>query len=232
MASPKVRDASVQPRDRLLNYGVNSLNTVELLSILGLPKEQAIQFMSRLGDLNADPYSQLRQTSLEELKHWYKFSDAKAAILLAALELGRRVFLPTAQNRPILDRPESVAAAFPDLQFATVEKFGVALVDIKNRMIAKRITSVGTIDETLAHPREIFRDAVRLGAAGIILVHNHPSGETSPSTEDLRLTEQLIACGRTLQISVLDHVVLGHGEFTSLRRTTSLWSTYSKAAER
>jgi DNA repair protein RadC len=231
MASPKVRDVSMQPRERLLDFGVNSLDTVELLSILGLPKEQAIEFMSGLGDLNADPYTQLRQTNLEELKYWFKFSDAKVAILLAALELGRRVFLPTAQNRSILDRPESVAAAFPDLQCATVEKFGVALVDVKNRMIAKRITSVGTIDETIAHPREVFRDAVRLGAAGIILVHNHPTGQTSPSSEDLRLTEQLIACGRTLQISVLDHVILGHGEFTSLRRTTSLWSTYSKEAE-
>jgi len=97
-------------------------------------------------------------------------------------------------------------------------------------MIAKRITSVGTIDETIAHPREVFRDAVRLGAAGIILVHNHPTGQTSPSSEDMRLTEQLIACCQTLQITVLDHVILGHGEFTSLRRTTSLWSMYSKAA--
>lgn len=152
--------------------------------------------------------------------------------MLAAIELGRRVFLPSAQKRLVCDRPENVVAAFPELHIATVEHFGVLLLDVKNRLIAKRITSVGTIDETIAHPREVFRDAVRVSAAGIIVVHNHPSGQSIPSQEDLRLTEQLLACGRTLQIPVLDHVVIGYGEFTSLRRTTSLWSTYSKAAEK
>jgi DNA repair protein RadC len=232
MASPKVRDVLVQKRDRLLDFGVSSMSGADLLSILtGLPEVQTAQLLGGGGDLDASTKAGLQQISQEELQHRWKFTDAKTAVLLAALELGRRIFLPSLSKGAIMDRPESVAAAFPELHIATVEHFGVLLLDIKNRMIAKRITTVGTIDETIAHPREVFRDAIKVGAAGIIVVHNHPSGQSSPSSEDLRLTDQLLSCSRTLQIPVLDHVILGHGEFTSLRRTTSLWDIYSKAAE-
>ncbi len=233
MASPKVRDVSMQKRDgslamqvRLLDYGVSSMSGAELLSILtGLPEVQTAQLLGGVGDLDANTKTGLQQITHEELQYRWKFSAAKTAVLLAALELGRRVFLPSLNRGAIMDRPENVAAAFPELHIATVEHFGVLLLDVKNRMIAKRITTVGTIDETIAHPREVFRDAIKVGAAGIIVVHNHPSGQTSPSSEDLRLTEQLLSCSRTLQIPVHDHVAIGHGEFTSLRRTTSLWST-------
>jgi DNA repair protein RadC len=232
MASPKVRDVSMQKRDRLLDYGVSSMSGAELLSILtGLPEVQTSQLLGGLGDLDANTKAGLQQITQEELQYHWKFSDAKTAVLLAALELGRRVFLPSLNKGAIMDCPENVAAAFPELHIATVEHFGVLLLDIKNRMIAKRITTVGTVDETIAHPREVFRDAIKVGAAGIIVVHNHPSGQTSPSSEDLRLTEQLLSCSRTHQIPLHDHVVIGHGEFTSIRRTTSLWNTYSKAAE-
>ncbi len=233
MASPKVRDVSMQPRDRLLDYGVSSMSGAELLSILtGLPEVQTAQLLGEAGDLDANTKTGLQQISQEELQYRWKFSDAKTAILLAALELGRRVFLPSINQRAVMDCPESVFAAFPELRIATVEHFGVLLLDIKNRMIAKRITTIGTVDETIAHPREVFRDAIKVGAAGIIVVHNHPSGNTAPSCEDLRLTEQLLACSKTLQIPVLDHVILGHGECTSLKRSTSLWSSYPSTANR
>jgi DNA repair protein RadC len=226
VSSPRVRDVSTISvcRDRLLEYGVSAISSAELISVLmGLSKDKATELLGGFGDLDVNTKAELRQISQEELQHRWKISDAKAAILLAALELGRRVFLPCTQKGMIVDCPESIVAAFPELQVATVEHFAVLLLDIKLRIIAKRIISIGTIDETIAHPREVFRDAIKVSAAGIVVVHNHPSSKTDPSQEDLMLTRQLLAAGRTLQIPVYDHVIIGHGEFTSLKRSTSLW---------
>jgi DNA repair protein RadC len=226
VSSPKVRDVSTisVSRDRMLEYGVSAISSAELISVLmGLSKDKATELLGGFGDLDVNTKAELRQISQEELQHRWKISDAKAAILLAALELGRRVFLPCTQKGAIIDCLESIVAAFPELQTATVEHFGVILLDVKLRMIAKRIISIGTLDETIAHPREVFRDAVKYSAAGLVVVHNHPSGKTDPSQEDLNLTRQLLATGRILQIPVYDHVIIGHGEFTSLKRSTSIW---------
>jgi DNA repair protein RadC len=131
------------------------------------------------------------------------------------------------EDRPVIDRPETVGKILlGDLGFALQEKFAVLLLDVKNRLIMYRIMSLGTLDQTIAHPRDIFRDAIKANAGGIILAHNHPTGSTDPSSEDLSLTKQLLECGRLVQIPVLDHVIVGGftGNFTSIRRTTGLWN--------
>lgn len=221
------------PRQRLLDRGPATLDTAELIALVvgnGQPARlSALGIAQRLlGSLaadGADPFVHLRDISPTELMHCAGIGPARAARLLAAIELGHRVYSAHPAHRPVIDSPQAVANLLgKEMAFARQEHFAVLLLDIKNRLVAHRLVSLGTIDETIAHPREVFREAVRQGAAGIIVSHNHPSGITEPSSEDLRLTEQLLACGRTLQIPVLDHVILGAGSFTSLRRTTGLWS--------
>ncbi|AGY58254.1 RadC family protein [Gloeobacter kilaueensis] len=226
--------ACERPRERLFDGGPRGLATAELLAILlgsgqanGLSAIGLAQRLLRsLEGPGCDPLAHLRDISAAELMLQPGIGPARAASLLAALELGRRVFLAPPAPRPVVDSPQAVAAVLrAEMAFARQEQFAVLLLDIKNRLIAHRIVTLGTLDETLAHPREIFREAIRQAAAGIIVAHNHPSGITDPSAEDLRLTRQLLECARTLQIPVLDHVIVAQHSCTSLRRTTALWQS-------
>jgi DNA repair protein RadC len=224
--SSRAKDFSLQGgiiygvRERVLEHGATCLDTLELLScLLALPLDDAGEFLrsgvaQSLGNL--DP--------LQVRSH---LSPARAATLLAAVELGRRTWTGLrGEQFKDLNNPELVAGELSCIAYQEQEHFAVLLLDIKHRLISKQIVSRGTLDETIAHPRDVFRAAVRQNAASIVVGHNHPSGQTSPSQEDLRLTEQLILCGKTLQIPVLDHIIVGQGNFTSLRRATSLWGTY------
>jgi DNA repair protein RadC len=111
------------------------------------------------------------------------------------------------------------------LMWMSQEKFAVLLLDVKNRLLGTHIITIGTATETLAPPREIFREVLRQGATRVIVAHNHPSGSLDPSSEDLRLTEQLLAGAKLLNVPLLDHLILGNGDWASLRQTTELWST-------
>lgn len=234
METPRMADlpAAERPRERLISGGPEGLATAELLAVLfgtGAAHRSAVGLaqlvLQSFSAGGADALARLRDTSMAELMLHSGVGPAKATRVLAAVELGRRVFLGRPAERCVVDSPQAVAAVLDaELAFATQEHFAVLLLDVKNRLIARRIISLGTIDETLAHPREVFREAVRQGAAGIIVAHNHPSGVSDPSSEDLQLTRQLLECGHTLQIPVLDHVILARCSFTSLRRTTALWS--------
>ena len=148
---------------------------------------------------------------------------AKVGRLLAARELVRRV----------AERPAPVAIGSPEEAFALLgprlaglerEHFLVALLNRKHALLAVELVAIGTLDATLVHPREVFREAVRRSAASVLLAHNHPSGDPTPSPEDRALTRQLLAAGETLGIQVLDHLVVGAGRFVSLRETTGLWA--------
>jgi DNA repair protein RadC len=205
-------------RERVLDHGATCLDTLELLScVLGLPLDDAGEFLRSQGAqslCNLDP--------LQVKSH---LSPARAATLLAAVELGRRTWTGLRDELKDMSNPELVAGELSCIAYQEQEHFAVLLLDIKNRLISKQIVSRGTLDETIAHPRDVFRAAVRQNAANIIVGHNHPSGNTDPSQEDLRLTQVLIDCGKTLQIPVLDHLIVGLGNFTSLKRATSLWAT-------
>lgn len=204
-------------RSRILDHGPECLDTPELLScLLGLSVDEAHTFLNSLVE------GSLRNLDLAEIRR--RLTPTRAMALLAAVELGRRVFLDPTAVRPVLNSPEAVRSELHEIAYAEVEHFAVLLLDTKNRLIHKEVVSRGTLDETIAHPRDVFRAAVRQNAAGIIVAHNHPSGETSPSREDLILTSQLLECSRTLQIPLLDHVIVGGSNLTSLRRTSALWS--------
>ncbi|MEB3359311.1 MAG: DNA repair protein RadC [Synechococcales bacterium] len=224
---------SERPRERLLTHGPKSLSTAELLAILigtgqGPGKLSAVglgqYILQTLGANQRDPLDVLRAITPQELMEIPGIGEAKATAILAAIELGKRVLYARPQDGIVVDDPAVAAAALSsDLMWQPQEKFAVLLLDVKHRIVGMRVISVGTATETLAHPRDIFREVIRCGATRLIVAHNHPSGNVEPSSEDLALTRQLLYGANLLGIPLLDHLILGNGTHTSLRQTTRLW---------
>ncbi len=223
-----------RPRERLLQQGVTALGTGELLAILlgtGSGQLSAVglgqHLLQELGRHQQDALAVLRDITPAELMAIPGIGPAKATTILAAIELGKRVFLSRPLERTPIDSPELAAIALaPELMWATTERFALLLLDVKHRLLGSRVLTMGTATETLAHPREIFREAIRLGATRLIVGHNHPSGNITPSECDLQLTKQLLQCSKILDMPVLDHLILGQGKHCSLRSTTKLWEGY------
>ncbi|WP_298615729.1 DNA repair protein RadC [uncultured Thermosynechococcus sp.] len=225
-----------RPREKLLSQGARYLSSAELLAILlgtgqGAGKLSAVglgqfilkQLGERSGD-STDAVSVLRDITPEELMAIPGVGPAKATTILAAVELGKRVFQSRPGEQTIIDNPALAAAVLSaDLMWQPTERFAVLLLDVRNRLLGSHVITVGTATETLAHPREIFREAVRRNASRLIIAHNHPSGNLSPSQADLDLTKQVLQAGQVMGIPVLDHLILGNGDYRSLREITSLW---------
>ncbi len=223
-----------RPRERLLQQGVTALGTGELLAILlgtGSGQLSAVglgqYLLQELSQHQQDALAVLRDIKPAELMEIPGIGPAKATTILAAIELGKRVFLSRPLERTPIDSPELAAIALaPELMWAETERFALLLLDVKHRLLGSRVLTIGTATETLAHPREIFREAIRLGATRLVVGHNHPSGNVTPSECDLQLTQQLLQCSQILDIPVLDHLILGQGNHCSLRSTTRLWEGY------
>jgi len=221
------------PRDRLVDVGPSALSTAELLSIVvgtgqrtGKVSALALgqHLLQILGADGIDPLRRLRGITVEELTTVLGIGPAKAATLVAAIELGKRVFLPKPEKRVVIDNPGvAVEALSQDLMWQSQECFALILLDVKHRLLGTQVVTIGTATETLAHPREVFRAAIHRGATRIIVAHNHPSGSVEPSPEDIALTKQLLQAGLVVGIPVLDHLILGGGQYCSLRQTTNLW---------
>ncbi|HEY9645009.1 MAG TPA: DNA repair protein RadC [Chroococcidiopsis sp.] len=225
-----------RPRERLLQQGSKSLSNSELIAILlgtgqGPGKLSAIglgqYLIQRLSDSKRDPLDVLRDITVQQLTEISGIGEAKAATILAAVELGKRLFQARPLDRPVIEDPAFAAAILSgELMWQAQERFAVLLLDVKHRLIGTQIISIGTATETLAHPRDIFREAIRHGAVRLIVAHNHPSGSVEPSPEDLSLTRQLLKGAQLLGIPVLDHLILGNGDHHSLRQSTTLWNDY------
>lgn len=234
--SLKVTDMPIneRPRERLIAQGPRFLATAELIAILlgtgqGHGKLSAVglgqYLLQELGKHQRDPLAVLREISVPELTKLPGIGPAKATTILAAIELGKRVFQSRPSESAIVDDPAVAAAALShDLMWQAQERFAILFLDVKHRLIGTQVLTIGTATETLAHPREIFREVLRHGATRAIVAHNHPSGNVEPSPEDLELTRQLLAGAQFLALPLLDHLILGHGNYLSLRQTTSLWS--------
>lgn len=232
---PRVSDLPSQdrPRERLLGQGAQALSTAELLAILvatgqGTGKLSAVglgqHILQVLGRHQQDPLAVLRHVTAQELMAIPGIGAAKASSILAAIELGRRVLHTRPPMGTVIDDPAIAAAILSnDLMWQPQERFAVLLLDIKHRVIGSQVLSVGTATETLAHPRDIFRAVIRHGATRVVVAHNHPSGSVEPSAEDLALTRQLLSGSDILGIPLLDHLILGNGNFVSLRQKTDLW---------
>lgn len=209
-----------RPRERLLRHGALALSDAELLAVVlgtGHPSggDTALGLGRRL--LGDRGLPQLVTGGVEALLAVPGMGEAKAARVMAALELGRRAWrvLP---ERPVLSRPAEVVAAVADeLAGADRERLLVLSADSKNRLLGYDVASVGTLDGAPVHPREVFKAAIRRSAASIALVHNHPSGDPTPSPQDRAITRRISRAGSLLGIPLLDHVIVGDTRYVSLR---------------
>ncbi|MBD2461712.1 DNA repair protein RadC [Oscillatoria sp. FACHB-1407] len=225
-----------RPRERLMSQGAKSLATAELLAILlgtgqGPGKLSAVglgqHILKQLSQHQRDPLSLLREITPQELTQIPGIGPAKATTIIAAIELGKRVFNARPSEKTVVDDPSvAVAALSDDLMWQSQERFAVLLLDIKHRLLGTQVITIGTATETLAHPRDIFREVIRQGAVRVIVAHNHPSGSVEPSPEDIALTKQLLSGAQILGIPLLDHLILGSGNYASLRQTTHLWTDF------
>lgn len=217
-----IRDLPVgeRPRERLRLYGEGALSTAELLAVIlrvGVQGESVIQLASRLlaryGGLGG-----LARVSFSELCREHGLGEAKAAQLKAALELGRRLMVESPQERPQVKSPQDAAnLLLLPMSALEQEEMRVILLDTRNRVMGIETIYRGSLNAAVVRIGELFKPAIRANSAALIMAHNHPSGDPSPSPEDIRLTRDAVAAGRLLSIDVLDHLVLGHGRFISMK---------------
>jgi DNA repair protein RadC len=207
-----------RPRERLLAKGSEALSDAHLLAILlrtgrrdSSAVQVAIELLDRMGGLGG-----LAVCGVEELCAVPGVGPAKAAQLRAALELGRRsLAVPLSTGTRISSSADLFKHFHPALRDLKHEIFKVVLLDAKNTVVKETTVSEGSLTLSIVHPREVFALAVRESAAAVIFLHNHPSGDPTPSQEDRRLTERLVAAGHLLGIRVLDHVIVGDGRYVS-----------------
>lgn len=212
-----------RPRERLERYGAQVLSDAELLALLirtGTPAESALVLAQRIlkGDGAKSGLAFVADSSIEELSRIKGIGLAKSVQIKAAVELGRRISSYTGQNPTVINTPVDVKnLLMEEMRFLEKEHFKVILLNIKNHVISVEDISVGSLNSSIVHPREVFKPAIRRSSASMILVHNHPSGDPTPSREDIEITRRLIEAGKILGIEVVDHVIIGNGIYISLR---------------
>jgi DNA repair protein RadC len=208
-----------RPRERLLQQGPQHLSEAELLGILigkGTTRKTAIDLARELLD-RYESLENLFSRSPSELMKVKGIGSAKAATLSAAFQLVRRIQSKTSKDQPSFKRAKDVANLYlPLMKDLRKEVFRVLLLSRANRLIKEVTISEGTLDASIVHPRDVFREALLESAAGVILLHNHPSGNPNPSEEDIRITKQLVEAGRVMGIKVYDHIILAGEDYRSL----------------
>jgi DNA repair protein RadC len=214
-----------RPREKLARVGASALGDNELVAIVlgqGQPHASVLDLANAVLAATGGVAGMARATH-DDLTGIHGIGAARAAQMLAAVELGRRTVAQSATGRAQMTSPRSVAEyLLPQYGNRRVEQFGVLLLDTKHRVLRATVLSIGTLDASIVHPREVFREAVAGGAAAIVLFHNHPSGDPEPSKDDMQLTERLAAAGLLMGIDVLDHIILGDARYYSFREKGSL----------
>jgi DNA repair protein RadC len=209
-----------RPRERLELRGAAGLTSAELIALVWSSGTRGRSAVDLADDALAryEGLTGLARATEPELKGISGIGDAKAAQLIAAFELGRRMLADWPAARPIVRSPRDIADRLI-LQMGRLEReeLRVVLLDTKNHVLRVATVYQGNVNSSLVRVGELYRDAVRLNASGVILVHNHPSGDPTPSPDDLHLTAAALAAGRLLDIQLLDHLVIGHDAFVSLR---------------
>ncbi len=205
-----------RPREKLEKYGPEKLNSSELLAIIlgnGAKGINAIELARKI--IGKFPNGNLANTSFQELESTFGLGKSKACEIIACFELGRR-FLKDKKSELILS-PKDVWENLKDIRDHKKEHFVVFYLDTRNQEIQREIISVGILNANLIHPREVFELAVKHSAAQILIAHNHPSGDTDPSDDDLKVTKNLIEAGKILGIEIIDHVIVSKNSFLSLK---------------
>lgn len=215
---------SERPRERLERLGPSALSDSELLAILlrtGTRNMSALEIANGILSEKGLPF--LAQADILELQEFVGLGMAKAAHIKAAIELGRRISSFSTIRKQI-KAPSDVAALLTDeMQYLPKEEFRVLLLNTKNIVLRMETISIGTANASLAVPREIFQKAVAYKAVtAVILIHNHPSGDPSPSAEDIAITKRILEAGKIIGIDVLDHIIIGQGKFCSMKEQALL----------
>jgi DNA repair protein RadC len=211
---------SERPRERLRYYGANALSTSELLAILlrtGVHGENVIHLAMRLLSDHRG-LSGLAKASFEELEQLKGVGPAKVTQLKAAFELGRRLLVEAPDERPQIRSPADAAnLLLLEMGLLDQEHLRLILLDTKNRVLEMPTVYIGNLNTSVIRVGELFRCALRVNCAGMIVVHNHPSGDPTPSPEDIRVTERIVEAGKLLDVEVLDHLVIGRQRYVSLK---------------
>lgn len=208
---------SDRPRERFLKYGKENLSNNELISILlnNGTKNMSVKELSDNILKEINDISELKNLTLNKLKNIKGIGEVKAITLLSALELGKRVYYQNNKTKIKMNRADLIYEYLKDeLINETQEHFYALYLDSKKNLIDKKLLFVGTLNKSIVHPREIFKHAYLLSASSIIVVHNHPSGDTIPSKEDIILTKQLVEIGKINGILIIDHIIIGNNYYS------------------
>lgn len=217
-----IRDAHAidRPRERLRQNGAQQLINQELLAIIfrvGIKNLSVTQLAANVLT-HFEHLHDIKEATIEELIEINGIGEVKAIELLAAIELGRRVSAKQVQDRWTIRTPDDAATLLmSDMTNLKQEHFVVLYLNVKNQVIHKQTIFMGSLNASIVHPREIFREAVKRSAASIICAHNHPSGNPTPSSEDIDVTKRIQHAGEVLGIELLDHVIIGDHQFISLK---------------
>ncbi len=212
---------SERPREKMLTYGCQSLSNAELLAIIlstGTKDKTAIDLATAMLNMSNEGLRSLTDCTIEELNQIKGVGLAKSSQVIAAVELGRRIALTTKVNNYKIKGPEDVSnLLMEEMRYLKKEAFNIILLNTKHDVIAVENISIGSLNASIVHPREVFNRAIKRSSSGIILAHNHPSGDPKPSGEDINITKRLIEAGNIIGINVLDHVIIGDGTFFSMK---------------
>ncbi|NGX37124.1 MAG: hypothetical protein K1000chlam2_00276 [Chlamydiae bacterium] len=222
MSLAKKLPVSELPRERLVRDGVDALSLQELIAILlGTgTKGKSVLVLSQELLIHFGGMEGLWDASIEQLTKVKGVGKAKAILLKAAFGIGARASKEKIQPNPIVKSvQDALQIAVPEIGFLKKEALLVILLNVKCRLIHHEIISIGTLSEVLVHPREVFQTAIRHGAYSLIVCHNHPSGDPSPSKPDIRLTEQLLECAKIVGIALIDHLIIGRDSHISMRNS-------------
>jgi DNA repair protein RadC len=208
-----------RPRERLIKNGASALSDSELLAIIlrtGSKKENVINLSQRiLGEYNI---KQLSQINITQLMKVHGIKESKAAQISACFEIARRLESFNSVEKPKISSPEDVyRRLFPRMREQKKEMFIELCLDTKNQILKEEVISLGSLNANVVHPREVFKLALTESAAHIIVAHNHPSGDPTPSREDIEITKKLVETGNIMGITVLDHVIIGDGRHFSMK---------------
>lgn len=212
---------SERPREKLSAHGVSSLSNAELLAVIirtGTGDESAIEVSRRLLGMDKRGIGHLADASIKDLIKVKGIGECKASQIIAAIELGKRIKRVGYYDKIRVTSPDVIAdIVMEDMRFLQKEHFNIVVLDTKNQIISIDNISIGTLNASIVHPRDVFKAAIKNNGNSVILVHNHPSGDTTPSHEDINITKRLVEGGNIIGIKVLDHLIIGNGDYLSLK---------------
>jgi DNA repair protein RadC len=208
-----------RPVERLIRNGSESLSNAELLGIIlrtGTREENVVNLCSRI--LSEYSIKQLSLANISKLMELHGIGKVKAAQITAVFELSRRLETFVEEPKKKISSPKDVyTLMYPKMREQKKEKFIMLYLDTKNQLLKEEVVSIGSLNSSIVHPREVFKTALMESSASVIMIHNHPSGDPSPSKEDVMVTEKMVEGGKLLGIDVLDHVIIGDGRYISLK---------------